>query len=128
MEEDHLKLRIDVGVDPGADAAELDEATLQLRRELFELDVEDVERASVGSVPPGARAAEVAVLGTLLVTVGQEVIRALGRVVGDWLSRGANRTIKLQLNDDVIELASASAEDQERLLDVFLARHAANSR
>ena len=124
---ERLKLRIDVGVEPDADAAELDEATMQLRSELLELDVEDVERPTAGPPPPGARAAEVALLGTLLVTAGQEVIRALGRVLGDWLSRGAKRTIKLQLDNDIIELTSVSEEDQQRLLDAFLARHTAGS-
>ncbi len=44
MESNRLKLRIDVGVDPDADAEELDEATIQLRRELLELDIDDVKR------------------------------------------------------------------------------------
>jgi hypothetical protein len=126
MERDRLNLRIDVGLEPDADAAELDEATMQLRRELIGLDIEDVQRPSAGP-PPGARAAEAALLGTLLVTFGEEAIRALGRVLGDWLSRGAKRTIKLQLDNDTIELTSVSDEDQQRLLEAFLARHAASS-
>ena len=57
MDGDGLKLRIDLGVEPDADAAELDEATQQLRRELLELDVENVERPSAGPAPPGAPSA-----------------------------------------------------------------------
>ena len=127
MEGDRLKLRIDVGVEPDADAAELDEATLQLRRELLELDVEAVDRPVAGPPPSGTRAVEAALLGTLLVTAGQQVIGVLGRVLGDWLSRGAKRTVKLQLDDDVIELTNVSDEDQQRVLNAFLARHSEGS-
>jgi hypothetical protein len=35
MEAGSLELRIDVGLEPDADAAELDDATLQLRRDLL---------------------------------------------------------------------------------------------
>jgi hypothetical protein len=44
MDGEGLKLRIDVGVVPYADAAELDESTRELRQNLMELDVEDLER------------------------------------------------------------------------------------
>lgn len=121
-----MNIRIDLGVSPDADAAELDAATLQLRADLLELDIESVERPTT-LPPPGARSAEVALLGTLVVTAGQQAILTLGRVLSDWLSRGPKRTVKLQLDDDLIELSNVSGEDQRRLLDAFLARHASGS-
>ena len=42
MDAEGMKLRIELGVESDRDAAELDEATRQLQRELLELDVEDV--------------------------------------------------------------------------------------
>jgi hypothetical protein len=68
-----------------------------------------------------------ALLGTLVVTAGEQVIGGVVRVIGNWLSRGANRTAKLKLGEDEIELTNVSDEDQRRLLEAFLTRHAADS-
>lgn len=57
-----VKLRVDIGVDADADARELDGETLELRRELLELDVDAVERPTTGPPPPGTRAVEAALL------------------------------------------------------------------
>jgi hypothetical protein len=122
MGDERQSLRIDVGVGPDGDAAELDEATTQLRRELLEVDVDDVERPTAPA-PAGARAAGADLVGTLVVTFGEEVMRALGRVVGDFLSRGRGRTLTLERNGDSITLSNASDEDQQRALDAFLAWH-----
>jgi Effector Associated Constant Component 1 len=119
-----LQVRIDVGVEPDADAADLDEATLQLRRKLLELDVEDVERPAEGSPPPGTRAVEAVLLGTLVVTATQELVGAVFRTVAGWLGRRPNRSVKLEIAGDSIEVTDPSAEDQQRLIEAFLARHA----
>jgi len=58
-----VELRLDVGVELDAEAAELDEATSQLWQELLELDVEAVERLAGEAPPPGTRAAEATLLG-----------------------------------------------------------------
>jgi hypothetical protein len=123
MEGEGLTLRIDVGVEPDADAAGLDEATLQLRDELLELDVEDVERPIGGVPPPGTRAVEAALLGTLVVTATQELVGAVVRAVTGWLGRSRNRSVKLDIAGDSIEVTDPSAEDQRRLIEAFLARH-----
>jgi Effector Associated Constant Component 1 len=123
MEGEELKLRIDVSVERDADAAELYEATLQLRSELLELDVEDVERAVDGSPPPGARAVEAALMGTLVVTVAHDVISAVLQTVAGWLHRRPDRSVKLAIGGDSIEVTDPSAEDQQRLIEAFLSRH-----
>ena len=41
-----------------------------------------------------------------------------------WLARGdRNRRVRLEIGGDVLELSDATAEDQEKLINVFLARH-----
>lgn len=122
-----MELRVDLGLDRDADPAEVDAATRQLRNELLELDVDDVQRVQKGSPPPGARAVDVAVLGSLAVTAGQEVIGAVFRALAQWLGRGANRSVKLTIGEDSIELSGASADDQRKLLESFLDRHATES-
>jgi hypothetical protein len=118
-----LQVRIDVGVADDADDAEVDGATRALRSELLELDVSDVGLPAVGPAPDGARAFEATMIGTLVVTAGREGLTAVVRAVAGWLGRGGARSVKLQIGDDAIELTAASREDQQRLLEAFLARH-----
>jgi hypothetical protein len=83
MEEQSAMLGIRVTVGPSADAEDVAEATLQLRRELLDLDVDAVELVSAGEPPPGSRAVELAALGALVVTVAQSQLLALW-----WLRSG----------------------------------------
>ena len=115
---------MDLGVDRDEDAAELDEAARQLQRELLELDVDDVQRRREGAPPPGARAVDAAMLGGLAVTAGKDVIGAVVRAIVQWIGRRSDRSVKLTIGEDSIELSSVSAEDQRRLVESFLARHA----
>ena len=118
-----VRLHLEVAGDVGADAAELDDAALQLRRELLELDVEDVERPAGGPPPAGTRAVEAALIGTLVVTATRELVGAVIRVVAGWLSRSSGRSVKLEIDGDSIDVTDPSAEDQRRLIEAFLARH-----
>jgi hypothetical protein len=114
----------------GADAERLDALTGYLREELLQLEVEDVERAQAGDVPPGARAMDVVALGGLVVSLGRtaaglkEVVSAVRR----WLSRGdgVRRTVKIEIDGDTLELSEVSAAEQDRLVDLFVRRHARN--
>lgn len=122
-----MELTVDVGIDPDADASELDEVTRELRRELLELDVEDVERPASGPPPEGTRAVEAALLGTLLVSVGQEAITAVVRTLAGWLRRRPSRKVTLRIGDDEIELTDASEQQQAELVAAFLARNGATA-
>ena len=121
-----VHLRVDLGPGPDGDAAELDEEARQLERELLELDVEDVGRLAEGAPPTGARAVEAALVGTVVVTATKDVVAAVMRTLVLWVRRRPNRSVKLTIGDDSIELSDVSADDQRRLVDSFLARHAAS--
>jgi hypothetical protein len=124
MEQRSGTLGIQVAVGPDADAEEVAEATLQLRRELLDLDVEAVEQPQAGEPPPGARGVELAALGTLAVTVAQShLLGAVVAAVRSWLAGQPQRSIKLQLDGDVLELSGLSTREQRRLTDEWLARH-----
>lgn len=117
-------LGIHVAVGPDADAEEVAEATLQLRRELLDLDVEAAELPRAGKAPPGTRAVELAALGALLVTVSQsELLTPVVAAVRSWLAGSPRRSIKLELGGDVLELTAVSSREQRRLTDEWLARH-----
>jgi hypothetical protein len=82
-----------------------------------------------GEPPPGSRAFDVLAIGALLVTLGKsaEGLRSVVDAVRHWLTRGGGvrRTVKLEIGGDVLELSEASTADQQRLIDVFVSRHAA---
>jgi hypothetical protein len=113
----------------GADAQRVDLLTGYLRTELLHLDVADVEVSVLheGELPPGARAIDVAALGGLLVRFGpsREGVRAIVSVVARWLNRSPNRgrTVRIEIDGDVLVLSEATAAEEERLVDLFVARH-----
>ncbi len=117
-----LGIQLAVGAD--TDAEEVAEATLQLRRELLDLDVEAVEQPRAGQPPPGTRAVELAALGALAVTVTQSgLLSPVVAAVRAWLAGAPQRSIKLELDGDVLELTGLSSNEQRRLTDEWLRRH-----
>jgi hypothetical protein len=112
----------------GAEAERLAMLTGYLRAELLQLDVEDVTALPAGEPPPGTRVFGVAAVGGLLVALGQsaEGLRSVVSVIRDWLRRGegTGRAVRLELGGDVLELSQASGADQERLIDLFVRKHA----
>ena len=113
----------------GADAERLDDLTILLRSELLGLDVEDVTRLRNGAAPPGSKALDMVSVSALLVTIGSSAkgLFSVIQAIRDWLARSASarRSVRLELGDDVLELSAASEADQDRLITLFVERHAA---
>jgi len=118
-----LEIQLDVAE---SDAEELAQITAKLRRELLQLDVDTVEHAAAGEAPPGAKAVELVMIGTLLVSLGRSVgtLASVVRTVQGWVGKNPARTVKLELNGDAIEITGASSRDQQRLVDLWIERHA----
>jgi hypothetical protein len=117
-------LGIQVAVGADADAEEVAEATLRLRRELLDLDVGSVEPARAGEPPPGTRGVEVAALGALVMTVAQSpLLTPVVAAVRSWLAGSRQRSIRLEFDGDVLELTGLSSKEQQRLADEWLRRH-----
>jgi hypothetical protein len=123
MDEWPATLAVHLVVEPDSDAEEVVGATQRLRRELLDLDVEAVELARAGEPPPGTRAVEVMALGALVVSLAKsQVLVSVVAAVRSWLS-GQQRSIKLELDGDVLELTGVSSTEQQRLTDEWLRRH-----
>jgi hypothetical protein len=117
---EHLMVSVDEG---RADSERMEQLTLALRRELLQLDVEDVEPVRTGSAPEGTRAIDVAAVGTLLVTLTSSAAALTGVVntVRGWLAQGSQgRTVELTIGDKTLKLAGASDEQQDQLIREFL--------
>jgi hypothetical protein len=116
----------------GADAERLDALAGFLRNDLLQLDVKDVTVLRVGDAPPGARAFDVAAVGGLLVSLGHsaEGLQAVLSVIKTWLARGdsVRRSVRVEIDGDVLELSEATAADQKRLIGLFVSRHSARHR
>jgi hypothetical protein len=107
---------------PGDDAGELTESAGWLRGELLDLDVQGVERLPGEAVPSGAKGvADVA--GWLLVQLGPETIRAVLAKVTDWVTRN-DRVVEVSYGGDTLRLGRATREQQEKIIDGWLAGHA----
>src|SRR5262245_26240747 len=127
----HMGAEVFVDVqDRDADDAELERALLQLRAELTELDLDAIVPRPAGEAPPGAKSGAITAVGGLIVTITPtiEAIAALVGVIQGWLRRGGGggtgRTVKLEIDGNVLELTGASSALQERLADVWIREHA----
>jgi len=119
-------LGVQVAFGPDGDADEVAQATLQLRRELLDLDLDAVEVPGAGEPPAGSRAVDVAALGALVVSVADsQLLAAVVVAIRSWLAGSPRRSIKLQISGDALELTGVSSKEQRRLTDEWLARHTA---
>jgi hypothetical protein len=117
----------------GADAERLSAITQYLRRELVDLEsVDDVSAEPGGPAPDGSRALDAIAVGGLLVSIANShAIRSVVAAVRGWLRRSPDpvtRTVRLELDGDVLELSGATSDEQERVVELFLSRHAPATR
>jgi hypothetical protein len=122
-----LVLRVQL-TEEGADAERLGTLTSFLRQELLRLDVDDVNRIPAGEPPSGSRGLGAAAVGGLLVGLGSaaEGLAAVISAIESWLSRGTarHRHVRLEIAGDVLELSDAATADQDRLIELFISKHA----
>ena len=120
------ELRVQLS-ESGADAERLDTLTRFLRQELLQLDVADVTALPAGEPPPGTRAIDAIAIGGLLVTLNRSAqgVRTVVSAIRAWLARGdgVKRTVRLELEGDVLELSEVTETEQTRLIELFVSRH-----
>ena len=117
---EELLLKID---EAGADDERLDELTATLREQLLALDVDDVRRPSAGDAPEGTRAIGLVAIGALLVSLkgSFEAVSSVVETVRGWLSHEpAGRTVEVTIGDRTLKLASATPEQQDRVIAEFM--------
>jgi hypothetical protein len=106
---------------PDDDAGELAELTGLLQGELLDLDVAAVQQLPAEAVPAGAKGVA-AVAGWLTVQLGPEALRAVLAKVADWAARN-DRGVEVTDGGDILKLTRATREQQEKIIDAWLARH-----
>ncbi len=110
---------------PEVDNAELYDLTLNLRAELLQLDVERAELADSGEAPSGTRAASDWTEGILALSAicSSRTLRDIVDLVKSWMARNAARTVKLELNGDVIKITGASQRAEDKLVESWIDLH-----
>jgi hypothetical protein len=112
-----------VRVTPFADGDEEEAAGLArwLRAELLDLDVDAVEPVSGGVVPEGAKGLP-SVAGVLVVRWGAAGLQAVLARIREWVFRNG-RSVEVTIDGDTVKVTGASGEQQEKIINVWLARH-----
>ncbi|GIE92810.1 hypothetical protein [Paractinoplanes rishiriensis] len=113
-----------VAVQPGDgdDLRERQRLTEQLRAALLDLDIDAADRVSGGTAPAGSKGA--GLIESLVVKLGVVAVTTAVVKIREWAGR-SNRSVKISIDGDSIELTCVTAAQQQELLDIWLARHAA---
>ena len=120
-------LTIELG-ESDADAELLEQLTYSLREELLETPVESVAVPQVGDAPEGSRALGIVAIGALLVDFAgsADALKQVVGVVRSWFNKKpAERTLKITIGANVLELTAATDQQQQQLIDEFVERASA---
>ncbi|MER6569804.1 hypothetical protein ABT288_27325 [Streptomyces sp. NPDC001093] len=114
----------------GAEAERVEQLTGYLRQELLAAGVvDDVRAAPASEAPPGTRCADVALVGSLLVGLGQSCsgLNHMATVLRDWLGRFGNTrpSLTLTLDGDTVEISPATDEQMAEAWEIFRRKHSA---
>ena len=110
-----------------SDAEELADLAGQLQAELLGVDAASVAPLPAEPVPEGAKGLDGTLAGWLLVQFGtpdglRSVVAVVATVRG-WASR-TGRTVEVSIGGDVLRVTAATSQQQEKIIDTWLARHA----
>jgi hypothetical protein len=120
------ELSVELQAGPDTDAEELAQLADRLRAELLDLDVEAVRQPARGEAPEDAKGAGLLAAGKLVVglVASPEVLASIIAGIRSWLGRNRGRSAKLTLDGDALEVSGVSSAEQERLIDLWVSRHA----
>ena len=121
MSENNATLSLNIDIAPGKYSDELSDDTDQLRLELEELDVKRIDLVREGKIE--GKGVGIFILGSLVVKIAPVALPTLVSALTSWLYRHKDRTVKLTLGTDTIELRGFSSKEQEEALQEFVRLH-----
>lgn len=102
------------------DPAEADRVTRQLRTDLLSLDLDHVELAGDGQLPPNAKGADPDTVTTIIVGLASSpVLVQLGRVLQSVVNRGRDRKITVRDGERSLEITGTTNDDNRRAVEAF---------
>jgi hypothetical protein len=107
------------------DAHLLERLTRDLCREIEELDVDAVVIPPAGPAPRGAKAGSGLKWGQLLITLAGSgsILTEVVTAVDGWLKSQGERSIKLEISGDRLELTGVCTEVQKAVIRHWIERH-----
>ncbi len=106
-----------------SDAEELADLAGGLQTELLCVDAASVAPLTAEVAPEGAKGLGT-LAGWLLVQFGTlNGLRAVVAAVRGWTSR-TGRTVEISIGGDVLKVTAVTSQQQEKIIDAWLARHA----
>jgi hypothetical protein len=125
MTEQLARLGVSIEAEPDTGPEELTALAVRLREWLLPLDIESAGFVPAGQAPPGTRSGGMFVAGalTVMLTRSSELFAKLVDIVQSWLSSSGARSVKLELNGDVLEVTGITRGDQRELIRTWIDRH-----
>lgn len=125
-EEAHGELALRLQPGPDVDDEELLDLTSRLRQELLTLDVDEVSVPAVGEAPADAKGLKLLAIGGVVVKflMRSDVLQAIVATTRSWLARQQVRSVELSIDGDTCKVTGITSDDQDRLIDLWIARHA----
>jgi hypothetical protein len=123
-----VEVLLELLADPESDEQERERLVRRFRAELTDLDLETVGPVPGASAPEGAKGADPVTLAAVVVALSASggVFTSVIETVKDWLTRQSDRhRISITIDGDSIELAKATADQRQDLIDAFIRRHTA---
>lgn len=126
MTERLAQLDVRIEAEPDADREELVALAVRLREWMLPVGVESVGFVATGPAPSGTRSAGMFGAGVLTVLLARssELLAKLIDVVQSWLSSSGARSVRLELDGDVLEVTGITRGDQRELIRTWIDRHA----
>ena len=119
-------LDLTISLQDEVDDEELDRLTRQLRDEIVELDVEEVELDPVTELPPGAKGDPITIGSIVVALASAGVFTALIELLKSWALRREGRTItvKAKVGEREVEMSysptETSPEEMTRFANTIL--------
>ena len=114
-------VRVEVAGYPDSDDDERADLTTRLRADFEAVDLNVAHPTAVA--PDGSKGAGLE-LAQLVVSFAGTVPAMAAALLG-WLGRNRGASVSLEIDGDKLTVEHASAADQQRLVETFLARHGA---
>jgi hypothetical protein len=124
---DSLTLTLKIDAEADADEQELQVLTSRLKTELEDLkELESVDLARKDEAPARAKAGDPIAWGELILALFASggVLTTLIGALQHWLSRHERRSITLEIAGDKLNVTGVTSEEQQRLIQEWISRHA----
>lgn len=97
-----------------------DRVTRQLCAELRALDLDRVELAGDGQMPPHTKGVDPATVSAIIIGLGSSrVLVQLGRVLQSAVDRSRDRRITVKYGDHSLEISGSTRHDNQRVIEKF---------